>query len=349
MTIFGLDLLGIGSKHWNIAGTVAAFPHGWALGAFDTTFGDARANVKKVLDTGKVSYCRIQMWYDPSHKLAPLDLLKKRLPLWQAIAKQYPHVMFAISHSCEYSEKSKGEIDKRVSLVQKLCPSCLVVETPMHSPVIGGFIVEQHGNKAKAKAGQYASTDGNEIAQMDAEKWMRANAQAAITFLWNGKFNLRESGPVLPPPQRKASPDANYIRGIVRMASPKGGAPTPTFATTPTPLKNPVLWKVYGEDSPGDSDARDNKPVFMCPEKAPSITIITFDKQTVCKFPIYPDNNPHKMERYYSGGRGGPKLYGYQIAKKALDLSGSEWVYVIAKKKVYGPIHPAFRCGFFTQ
>lgn len=353
--MIGLDLLGLGSKHWPLKDVLTSFPQGFALGVFDTTFGDVLPKVRLLLDTGKIPAVRVHISWDKDHAtketIASLDLLKKRCPPWEKLAKSYPSVVFYVSHSCEYSEKNKEEIAKRVSLVQTLCPSCIAIQTPMNSPVIQGVgaPVEWHGSKAQAKIGQIVSTDGNEIQQMNAEAWVKKNAAAAIIFLWGARFNLREvSTPEHPTPpeiERTAYPSGQYIKGIARLGLAKGGPPVPAFKALA--LKKPELWKSFAEDYPGEGDKRANKPVVMLPKKTPYIDLVTSQGAFIARLLLYQDTNKPKLQRYYSGGPGGPNLYAYQIGEKALSLSGYEWVWIKQGEEYFGPIQPAFRSPFF--
>lgn len=335
--ILGLDLLGWSAKAWKPAPTIAEFPSQFALGVFARAFGDAMPRVRLLLDSGKVSALRVQIWWDNNHKIAPLDYLKRELPRWESLARQYPHIPFFISHSCEYSETSRKEVTKRVNLVLSLCPSCTVVQTPMHSPVVAGVgLIEEHGSKAKAKG--IASTDGNEICQMDAEKWVAKNSEAQIVFGWACRFNGRDAHTMAPPLARTSFPTAKYMQAIIRLMYPKGVPPSPVFDSRPPQGKE--LWKAMAEDQKGDPRA--NKPVVMLPKKYKALDIVTFDGQLVTKLPLYPDTNPHSLERYYA-----QDLWGYEIAEKAQKLSGSEFVWI--KNGGIGPIHPAFRLGTTYQ
>lgn len=60
-------------------------------------------------------------------------------------------------------------------------------------------------------------------------------------------------------------------------------------------------------------------------------------------FAPYPPN----LSRYYSGLPGAIGLYGYEIADKALKLSGSAFVWIKQGNNYYGPVHPSFRQGYF--
>lgn len=349
--MMGLDFLGLGSKYWDVKGSLSVFPEGWGLGFFDTTFGDVRKNLKKFLDSGKVSAARVHIWWSDAHKIAPLDVLEKRLPIYERLAQEYPAVKFYVSHSCEYKESSLSAITKRVALVQKLCPSCVVVQTPMKSPVVKGVgLLEQHGTNSKPRTGGIVSTDGQNVFDIDAEKWVNQHNGSDITFLWATRFNLRENykppqgNP--PPPERKAYPDKGYIKGVIRLGSPSGKEPVPTFPATN--LKKPQLLKTCAEDPPGEGDKRANKPLAILKEKLDHIEIVTFQGESVGKLKYF-GGFPPNLHRYYSGMKGSIGLYGYQISNKLKEASGSEWGYLKVGQTFYGPIHFAFRTPFFQE
>lgn len=343
----GLDFLGMGSKAWKVKQSLDVFPMGAALGAFAQTFGDALPAVKKFLDSGKVSAFRLQAWWSDSHKIAPIDFLKKELPRWEALAKQYPQVRFYISHSCEYSEQDIKEIRKRVVLVQALCPSCEVVQTPMHSPVVKDVgLVEQHGTKSKPKPGHIVSTDGQAIFDQDAEKWQTLHKDALINFLWAPRFNLREAHNTLPPPARTAFPTKKDILSVVRLMHSPGVAPTPVFEANVVKLKRPELWKTHAEDQQGNTDARANRPLIILKKKSKFVEIVTFTGQVIGKLTYFGPFG-EGLYRFYAGYAGGIGLYGYEIGEKAKEVSGSEFVWIKQGGKYYGPINPAFRQPFY--
>lgn len=343
----GIDMLGLASPHWNIKETLKFLPQGCAVGCFwgDDIFGTPITNLKTLLATGKVPAVRIQAWWSDSHKIADMAVLQKRLPKIEALAKQNPNVKFYVSHSCEYNEKNKAAIKKRVDLVVKLCPSCEVVQTPMGgSPVVPGFMVESHGKNAKAPAG-IVSGDGQENQQLDMEAWNKRNAQAVIRFSWGMRCNGLEAENHPPRPQRTAYPDAKYLTSLWRILQPKGAPPSPTFNGKVIPISKPLLWKSHAEDMPGPQ-SRDNRPLIMLPQKTGSVDVVTFQGVSLGKM-VYFAPYPPNLSRYYSGLPGAIGLYGYEIADKALKLSGSAFVWIKQGNNYYGPVHPSFRQGYF--
>lgn len=350
----GLDLPGIGSKKWAIKQTIKGFPQGFALGLFaDETFGPlAIKNTTKLLKTGKVSAVRAHLnWAgpNPAHALPPESKIKKLAPKWEALAKQFPNVQFYISPSCEAKSNDKAKIKSLLDLTASLCPSCLIVWSPMQSPSIPGYITEVHGKKA-AKAGQIASYDGGvkgeALWDTDAQSWVKKNSDAILCFSWAPIFNMAESHNTLPPNKRTASPSAKTIIGAARLFDVIPPAPTPDFADKVIkPIKAPLLLKNFAEDMQG-KNTRDDKPLLMLKQETKSIEVVTKTGQSLGKF-IYFAPYPPDLFRYYSGLPGGVNLYGYQISDKAKALSGSEWVWFKQGNTYYGPVCCTFRWGFY--
>lgn len=350
--MLGLDLLGLGSEYWPIAKTIEVFPSQWALGCFDTTFGDhAVANARALLGTKKVAAFRVHLWWADSHVICPRSVVITQAPKWEALAKQFPDVKFYISHSCEYNEKNKATIEDRVKLIHQFAPSCTAVNCPMGgSPVAGNAITERHGDKAKGLPHDIVSTDGQSIYDMNASDWVTGQ-RGDITFLWGMRFNLKEvyhPGEKAPPPRkRKAIPSAEYMKGVIRSGNAIGMPPIPQFAGHFHLLKEPTIYKPFAEDSPGGDPPRENRPVLIVPSKSSQLEIVTVKGLSIGKL-IRQGDPFNGMGRFYSGVPGGINLYGYQIGQKALALHGSEYVWFKdIQNNYFGSVNPAFRAGSF--
>lgn len=350
--IIGYDLLGLGSSYWRVQPLIDLLPHGSAIGCFtDNTFGNAWIKIRKLLSTGKHPIFRGQLHWDPAgangvsaHKIIPLEKLKKQLPKLEQLALDFPNVKIYASHSCEYKEQSKAAISARVSLIKQLAPHCVPVNTPMNSPVAGDAITEIHA-PGKAKAGQIWSTDGQSILDGDAEKEINKSSNATICFLWAPLFNLREAGAFIPPPERKAAPPPWYIRDVIAVAQPKGNAPAPLFHGNIKPIKKPTLWKTCAEDHIG-SDPRGCKPLLICGTKANQAEVLDFKGNRIAKLGYYGTFTGGQF-RYYSGWGSGSKLSSSELAEKAIQSSGSPFVWFKVGNIIYGPTHAAFRTGYF--
>lgn len=354
--MIGNDLLGLAHEKMDVKLMIQLTPAGWAIGTFDDPFGDVLPKLKKMMDTGKYPVVRIHAHWDDNHKICPLDKLKKKLPRYEQLAKDYPKIKVYVSHSCEYNESSASEVKKRVDLVKQLCPSCIPVNSRWKGATTPGVLTESHGSKAKAKEGEIVSTDGENIYDIDVETWFKDNSKAAIIFLWGFRYNLREipdPGQKVPKPKdRNASPNKQYTQGIIRLGSPKGSAPVPVFKDKKiTPIKSPDIWKTYAEDDQEENpltpdDPRENRPVLIVKSKAKVLQIVTKDDKVIGKIPEGGKFGTNQ-NRFYSGGPGGVKLYGAEIAAKALKESGSEFVWFKDGDSYIGPVNPAFRDGSF--
>lgn len=114
------------------------------------------------------------------------------------------------------------------------------------------------------------------------------------------------------------------------------------------PFKSPMLWKTHSEDMFQIDDPRENKPCVFLPVKVKIVDVVTFDNKKVGSLG-YKGTAEHNQFRYYAGVPGGSNHWGQQLANRARKKSGNEWVYLRAGKNIYGPIHPAFRAGYFRK
>jgi len=340
--MYGLDFLGLGSKYWKVSESLRVFPKGWALGCFDSEFGDVSDNLKRFLASGKVSAVRVHLYWDKDHKkLCPMEVLEKRAPFYERLAKKYPAVKFYVSHTCEYKNTSRAEIKKRIDLIKRLAPSCIPVNSCLLGATIKGVLTETHDVK---KAAKIISTDGIPSFDINVKTYLANNSNAELCFLWAPLFNLREDydGPLVPPKERKAAPSLKYIRAIVALTKNAGKPEKPTFKGKIVAIKKPLLYKTFAEDKEG-ADIRANKPLFISPSKAKELLVVDYKGKAVARFKFY--GTFEKLYRHYSGT--GSNLYGYEIAEKALKQSGNPWCCLKDGSTYYGPFHPAFRKGYF--
>lgn len=363
--IKGHDFLGLGCKNWNVKDTLAALPNGVAVGCFDNTwpdnFGDPYEKIRAMCKSGKIAAVRVQMYWSYAHKIVPLDVLKKATPRWEKLAKEFPGIMFFLSPSCEYRYRDDGrstvttaDLVQRVDVIRTLAPSCVPVLSPWLAPVIPGVKVEHHGAKAKAKEGELVSYDGGGVKaggfdeEIGADVWMMNNHKALIAFCWSPIYNCAESHNSLKPAQRTATPSSDYIRAMQRLMEPKGSAPKKGFTGATRQLKAPELWKNFAEDMQG-ANSRDNKPLLVVKASEPVAFVLDNKGKEIAKLSLYdkPGSFEGGLSRYYSGFGVGSKLYGFEMAQRALASAGSEWVYVKVGRTVLGPFHPAFRTPYY--
>ncbi len=349
--MIGHDFLGLGDPRWKVAETIPALLPGCAIGCFDgvwpQAFGDPMPNVRKILASQKVAALRVHIWWGGQQHLGvPLPTLKKALPRWEKLAKDFPAVKIFVSPSCEYGPNTKkADVVAWVAAVRQLCPSCTPVLAPMNGPVIDGCVLEYHGTGAHAKVNQIASYDGGGKKgagfdeEMGADVWMQQNAAALIQFAWSPIYNCAESHNTDTPNHRIAYPSTRYINALNRLMRPKTAPPEKSK------LAKPELWKTFGEDQQGQNP-RDNKPIAIIKSGKKQVVVKTLDGQQVATLGLFGNNGdyPGKLSRFYSGWQGGSNLWGFEIAARAKALSGSEWCYVEGRL-----IHPAFRSPFYQS
>lgn len=339
----GIDALGLAHGKFNVKVITSTVPKDWAIGAFDHPFGSVSEKIKKLIKAGYTTF-RIQAWWSNQHHIAPIAHTKKQARKWQAIAAKNPHCKFYLSHSCEYYELSKTEVQKRVNIIKQYAPSCIPVNSVFRGATTPDAITEHHGDVRVAE-GDIVSTDGINHYDIDADAYRRGNQKAAIQFIWGYRCNLREisdPGQKVPAPKdRTAAPDKKYMASLVRLGFPKGiqGAD----------IHKPDLYKTHSEDDQEENpvepdERRELRPCLISKVKASHADIIASNGEVIGKLARYPDN---KSNRYYSGLPGGIGLYGYEIGEKAMKVSGSEIVSLRVGKTVYKNINPAFREGYF--
>jgi len=351
MSLVGLDHLGLAHKLYKAQAVIKAAAPNSIIGCFDDPFGPVLKKLRKCLDSGKFKAARIQAHWDNDHRIVPLKKLKKKLPAYQKLAMEYPGIDIFVSHSCEYKEGNQAEVKKRVDTIRNIAPNCIPVNSVWQGATLPNVITERHGAGA---IGGMVSYDGTNAYDSNVEAWKQRNAGAYQLF-WGYRFNLREINdpgqPVPSPGQRTAAPSLQYMESVQRLAEYQGIAPTPTFAGQAIPIRDSELYKSHAEDDqesgPMDpDDPRENKPCLIIKTQASEVKIVTWDGQPIGSMP-YGGTFGANMKRFYAGSPGGVRLYGYQIGQKAKRASGSEFVWFRGGSTFHGPVHPAFRAGYF--
>lgn len=343
--IKGFGCLGLAHRKYKLNSIINAVPTHWAIVAFDHPFGDVAPKIKKLINVGYKTF-EIQCWWDDNHKIAPINHTEKKAKKWGKIARENPNCTFYLSHSCEYNEPDQQKVMERVRIVQKHAPNCIVVNSVWRGATIPGVITERHGD-VNVGPGQIVNTDGTNHYDIDAQRWYDQNQDALMIVVWGYRQNLREipdpGQPVPKPNQRTAAPSIEYNRSLVRLLSPKD--------TVNTDIKKPEFYKSHAEDDQEQNpstpdDPRENKPCFASKQKADKAIILAANGKEIGVFKRF--GSPISgCWRYYAGTPGGIRMYGYEIAEKAVKVSGSEIVSIKVGKKIYKNINPAFREGYF--
>jgi hypothetical protein len=215
--MLGLDYLGLGHVMWPVEATIRLTPAGTAIGCFDNTFGDVFPNLGKLLASGKFPVVRSHIWWDDAHRIVPLDVLRDRVPYYEALAKKYPKVKIYISHSCEHNEYVMTDILKRIQVITRKAPSCIPVNCVWQGRCVDGFINEKHGTTNPGLRLPYiTSNDGSILPAPGMTKFKKANIGAELCFLWDTQFNIARPGlPRIPPKERTKPPTQQCIKEMV--------------------------------------------------------------------------------------------------------------------------------------
>lgn len=225
-------------------------------------------------------------------------------------------------------------------LLKKLAPSCTPVNCVWQGQTVEGWVNEKHGKDCKVKGRYIASVDGSTEREFSFAAWHKRHKDAEIRFMWGALFNMNDGHQPANPAERKAAPSRKYVLEYAMMAKEPILDATPTFSSKP--VRDPNLYKPMSQDT---NDTREDKPLLISDIEDKFVTLITHLGQEIGDFKYFGDFPPD-LHRHYSGG-GGLGLWGFEIANKAKQLSGSEWIWIKGKNKTYGPIHPVFRWGYY--
>lgn len=345
MSIVSYDLLGAAHPKFPLVQALNLLPAGSGVGWFWREFGNSEHVFKRVAESMKFPAIRIQDDWDGPHPraLVPVKTLVTDCKAIRKLANQYPHVSVYISHSCEHASTNKREIKKRMNIIRD--HGFIPVNSVYTGSILKGEINEKHGAKGKVKGKYITSFDGENCMDADINGWHEMHQNSLMRFLWGARFNGREKyedengNPAPPPPinQRTAWPDAGYIKMIVALSEPSG--PAPTVPGT-IPLKKPNLYKLAADDHEGYA-VRENKPVMIMTDKAVTVNVLTITGKKIFELP-WESAYRGGGHRYYSFSR-----YGWEIAELAKQESGSPWTLLDLKGKIYGPIQPSYRWGYF--
>lgn len=320
--MYGLDLLGV-AKYAKVA--LQEFPEGWALGAFSSTFGDARRAVKAIVASGKCPRVRIQLAWKDNHKFTTRDFpaIRREALKWKNLVNTYKNVQWYFSGACEH-KMNANDATLLAKIVQEALPGTKYVNCIMKGGArIKNYINEVHGDKEKPKGGEeFFSFDGTPCVDSKVTELKDLWCDCTTYFFWDSRFNGKwESSNETPRPERKGWPDARHIRSIIALAREEGA----------TKLPKKWLYKSHAENK-GARDPRAEKPVIIAPIIVPEITLIDSNGITRAVLKYY---------KPFSGGghRYYATKYGYEIANGPVEV----W----AGNKKYGVINPAFRKGSY--
>ncbi len=364
--IVDADLLGLGSKHWPIKATnraIKSLRSDYAglrvrVGVFTDPglFGPPEANLKKLVagvggDT--IAGLRLQLKYTSEHTLNTLKSVKQEMARWEKFRNQ-TGINPDISHTTEHRSTDKLKL---TAMMQEIAAHGF---RAVNNPLPQGAVIPQWFNETHEmrtfNSKYYASQDGmgakgkpdgtggaNGALDIDNLGWLRKHAGAEARFVWCSRFNLRDLSKKYSVPKVRTDgpPNWQYIRAILEMGIDPG--PIPGGLPAAKKFTEPCLYKTMSDDTPG---TRLHKPVLIVKEERPFFNVVTVNGKCIGRFDYYGTYNDN-THRYYSGYGQGMHAWSFEIAQKALDVSGSPWVCFESGNFRYGWIHPCFRWGYF--
>lgn len=328
--MFGLDYLG-GAKYQNVL--VQSHPAGFAAGFFLNQFGNAIPTIDALLATGKCPLVRVHIvWEDNHHynSAAHDPEIINGINKLNALKARHPQVEVQASPFCEH-EISGLALAKLMAKVRAAAVNLTIVNCPdSHGAKYNGVVNELHSGKAAWGTPYNFSFDGLSCVDADIEMFKHNHQSAQVFFLWEPRFNGRwEADDHTPISSRDGWPDANLIKSVAYLAQSKSAT------------KLPDKWLYKSHSEAGKNNPRSEHPVLISPIRTPSFQLMA-GHTNIATLPLY---------GAYAGG--GFRYYapdwGYRLADKAKQLTGSPLVTISSLGKSYGTINPAFRDGDFRN
>lgn len=327
--------------------------------------------MRKVLETGKVTRWRIHflngpglrngqlggyephagmtiqsynaLWEKGGGKLA--RHLRDRVQLYCHLFASYPSLSLEISPTLEHNLSSKA-FKRQALITRRNCPRAVIVNNPVTGVAAsGGFTVERHGAKvAGLRAPCNVSLDGDEAFDANVPAFLAQNPRCT-KYIWSLTYNGRlGKGAFVDPRKRTRWPTREQLRTLLGYARPLPYSP---LVEGCFPVTRPRLWKVSADDH-GGGDVRANKPLWISPARELFVDVVTAVGGKAVGSMVYFGAFDGGGYRYYSGT--GSNLYGVEMAERAVRLSGSPYVLIREPGgQCFGPLHPAYRWGYFRD
>lgn len=367
--IIGQDVLALQSKSFNAASFITYSKSGSAFGTLDFTFGASVAPIYSALNSGKFSAYRVHLIdgtciangncgdYSPFRKYtlksfeaavskkdkAVLNFVRDRTSIYCSLQKSFPSVKIYISPVLEHKLGTKA-FRILADTVLKTCPGIGLVNNSVtgDGEKYHGALLESHDGFSKPRS--IVSFDGLDATDSDIGTWLTKTSGGKISFIWSRLYNCRLQNGWIDPRKRAACPRPRDFELLLHLSDDRGKPPTPTFKCSFSPLIPPRIWKPLAEDT-GSKDKRANLPVAIVPGTGKTYAVVTYQGTSLGLLNYFGPFTEKGLNRYYSGT--GTGLSGYQMEKKALELSGSSWVYLKQDNSCIGPFVPGIRGGKF--
>ena len=301
-------------------------------------FGDALPVVAALAAKGCLLFRIHLCWKDNHNYTNELAFIKKEARRLKPIIARYPNAKWYVSPCCEHelSEMSWAAFAASVS-AELSGTEFELVNVPNHNKgfVSKKYLNEYHGAESKPRGGgsRYSfSFDGKNIVDSDATQYLNNYSQAEYWGVWNSQMNgRRNTEDKTPRPQRKAYPTSKQFDSWIHLTTNSKGE---------TRIPKGWLFKSHGDQHTVPPSGKDQKPLFIRPQKVKEIVLKARNGQVI------------DVAKYYgSFASGGHRYYftqwGYDSANKAKRIQGDALCEITENGKRIGVVNPAFRDGVF--
>lgn len=330
-------------------GQVAAQAHPKQFGAvvFTNTFGDAKEEVRQLLDTGKVPFIEYNLLWSDTHSFSRRDFpfIVEEAKKYAKITNDYPNVQCAFSGATEH-KLNRVEAQELADLVILVIPArCIYVNNPWVN--FGAFLPpsekiwnEVHGEDAQPPnvGGKYIfNYDGSDCFDSHATAIKKRHRNAQVFVFWTSQNNGRKNkNDKTPRPQRQAFPTPELITAMAFLATDQGNVNLPPKKQLPgaRPSKIPrtrLVKPKADQHSVPKPERRALKPVFIVPENVPNLTLRVGNKVIITS--SGPEEFVDGRKRYYFDE------YGYEIVRQAK----TNVLNLYAGNQKLGTVNPGFR------
>lgn len=334
----GIDYLGGANYGKRI---LKKHPPGWAAGFILNTNkphwprSNAWPVITKLAASGLCPAIRVHAVWEDNHQYAPKKhdkVIFAELERAVTLAALYPAVRLFFSPFCELDTRGRAVDELFDRLDEKAGHAVEIVNSIHRGALQGGVINEVHGKHAAPKGRYIFSFDGTQCMDQDVQAFKDKHARAELLFFWASQMNGKWSADKDKTKRnlRKAWPYPDLFDSIAAYADDASGAK----------LGRQHIWKTHADQHGPKRQPREGKPVLITPVSAKRVDLIATNGKLVARLPRsgnFTDGRP----MYRSG------QFGFQLANKARELSGSPLVRLVANGKEIGTVHPAFRAGSF--
>ena len=309
-----------------------AHPVGGVGGIFLRTFGDARKTVERMAASGKFSEIVVHLApFDNSHRyqISKYGPQVRADAAWlEEVSKANPHCVLMLSPFCEHNHP-RSVMEPFMMDLQKIAPSCLLVNSVWKGETIPGIITEIHIPSSKLlpkiPRGEYTvSFDGiggdtriqyqGDFPDVDVPSILAHYATARHIRFWNfrcnGKFGNKDTTPIA---QRKHWPDAHYLTGHLWMMRQREGRVS---------WPKSQLMKSFADDHGNTGVTKDNKLMAILPIQGRTVNVYDSRGKQIDTLRRVKDDHTGQPK----GGRFYSALYAYQVGDLAQRNTGSRLI-----------------------